>query len=282
MIQETSTQLGLLPYQVFISYAKEDGKEAARFYDDLTSQGVRAWIDMRQLNPGENWDLGIRKAIRECSYVIVLLSGRSVGKRGYVQKEIREALDIAETIPDDQVFIIPVRLEPCEVPERLTKLQWCDAFVREERQKLFNFLKSRLGISSFPLLKEQERELRLTLAPDLIADSLLFRKFIQTPRVLRSKTAKGPLYIANDHCVDVRKRSTHFIQLFDEIFPHCEKQEANVFRKVIPPADRYREPGKEICIADLMTDDPFGVVLIAQDGTEAGIDLDYWNSVISG
>jgi hypothetical protein len=269
-------QQDLLPYQVFISYAKEDTKTALAFHEDLTSVGIRPWIDVRQLSTGANWELGIKKAIRECPYILVLLSPRSVGKRGYVQKEIREALDIADTVPDDEVFILPVRLESCVVPDRLKKWQWCDAFRPEERQRLLHFLKSRLGIDGFPLLKEQEHELRLTLAPDLIANTLLFSKFTHSLRILRSRTQKVDLYVSNGHCLEVRRRSTRFIQLFDETFPHCEKRDADFFGKVIPSQEKYKSAGKVVSNVDLLVDPPYAYRLLSRDGTKCGIDRDYW------
>ena len=50
-------------------------------------------------------------------------------KRGYVQKEIRFALDVASEIPEDDIFIVPIKLEPCEVPATLSKWQWLEAYV---------------------------------------------------------------------------------------------------------------------------------------------------------
>lgn len=61
--------------------------------------------------PGQNWDLEIGKAASKSDVVIVCLSAKSVSKEGYVQKEIRLALDMADQKPDETIFIIPARLE---------------------------------------------------------------------------------------------------------------------------------------------------------------------------
>ncbi len=142
-------QKSLFPYQVFISYAKEDKKSAIEFYNELTKHGIISWIDLKDLNPGANWDLSIDRAIKQCPYIIVLLSNNSIAKKGYIQKEIKKALDVADTIPDDNIYILPVRLEPCKVPDRLTKWQWSDFYDPQEKQKLFQFLKKCLGITNF-------------------------------------------------------------------------------------------------------------------------------------
>jgi hypothetical protein len=46
-------------------------------------------------------------------------------KRGYLQ-ELKKALDVADEQPEGGVFLIPVRLEDCQVPQRLQRWQWVD------------------------------------------------------------------------------------------------------------------------------------------------------------
>jgi hypothetical protein len=114
-------------WDVFISYAREDRDVARRLYEDLHRAGVSAWLDEVHLRPGQNWKLAIREAMRRSAYFLALLSSRSVSKAGYVQKELREALDQLDLLPPDQVFIIPVRLDACDpLHERLHDLHWAD------------------------------------------------------------------------------------------------------------------------------------------------------------
>jgi len=120
--------------RVFISYAKEDKSLAEKLYGDLQQDGVKPWLDSVDLVPGQPWERTIKKAISDSSYFIALLSSRSVGKKGYVQKEIRHALDIAEEYPEDKVFIIPVRIDECEPSfEGLRRLQRADLFPSYEK-----------------------------------------------------------------------------------------------------------------------------------------------------
>lgn len=114
---------------VFISYAKEDKGVAVNLYSDLQQAGVKPWLDSEDLVSGQNWDAAITKAISESRYFIALLSSRSVGKKGYVQKEIRHALNIATEYPEDQIYIIPVRIDDCESPfEGIRRLHRADIF----------------------------------------------------------------------------------------------------------------------------------------------------------
>lgn len=112
---------------VFISYARENKSEAERLYMDLRKNEINAWIDSRCLLPGENWQNTVRKTIRNARYFLLLISKYSINKRGYVQKEIKEALKIKEEFPIDQIFLIPVRLDDTiPIDEDLQNLNWVD------------------------------------------------------------------------------------------------------------------------------------------------------------
>ena len=97
--------------KVFISYAKEDKECARRLYKELKDKGFDPWLDEESLLPGQKWEAHIEDAIKQCEFFIALLSTKSVGKRGYFQKEIRRALDVLETVPERDIFLIPARLE---------------------------------------------------------------------------------------------------------------------------------------------------------------------------
>lgn len=113
---------------VFISYAREDIRITRRLYNDLRSNDVDCWLDVESLNPGQRWKSSIRQEIRNCKYFVALISQSSIGKRGFVQAELHEALQILEETPEGEVFIIPVRLDHCEVTNAvLNELHWVDS-----------------------------------------------------------------------------------------------------------------------------------------------------------
>jgi hypothetical protein len=77
--------------------------------------------------------LAIDRAIRESSFFIALLSKNSVSKVGYVQKELKIAMDILDQHPASGIFVVPVRLDPCKPEEeRLRHLHWADLFMDYE------------------------------------------------------------------------------------------------------------------------------------------------------
>ena len=83
--------------------------------------------------------------MRSADVVLGCLSPRSVGKEGYVQKEIKFALDVADEKPPDTIFLIPVRLEECTVPERLRPWHWVDFWLPRGYEKLLRALRERAG-----------------------------------------------------------------------------------------------------------------------------------------
>ena len=113
---------------VFISYSREDPEHAERLYSDLKKVGLTPWRDKDALRPGENWKIAIRTAIKNCRFFIPLFSSKSVDKIGYVQKEFKYAIDIFDKFPENKVYIIPARLDDCNLPERLEEIQYVDLF----------------------------------------------------------------------------------------------------------------------------------------------------------
>ena len=114
---------------IFVSYAREDTETAVRLYTDLKANGLKPWLDVECLRPGENWKRAIQQAIRDSRYFLALLSTKSVSKFGYVNKEISEALELLEMFPQSEVYVIPVRLDNCQPSyEKLSELHWVDLF----------------------------------------------------------------------------------------------------------------------------------------------------------
>jgi HAD superfamily phosphoserine phosphatase-like hydrolase len=115
--------------KIFLSYAKEDREHAIRVHDALTACGLNVWLDTNDLRPGQRWKPAIREAIRSSQYFVALLSPRSVAKRGFVQNEVRQALEIVESHPDSGIFVIPARVSECEPDHALLQeLHWVDLF----------------------------------------------------------------------------------------------------------------------------------------------------------
>lgn len=127
----------LLPKTVFISYAREDEAHANKLYEELHNRGHKPWMDKKDLIAGQEWQTEIRKAIEKADYFIALMSSKSITKRGFVQKEIRFAQDVLGEIPQGRIYFIPVRLEPCEVPDYVRNIQWVDLHKEDDYDQIF-------------------------------------------------------------------------------------------------------------------------------------------------
>ena len=143
---------------VFLSYARENSDLAERLYMSLREKEINVWLDTKCLKPGANWKLEIKKAIKNAKYYILLVSRHSVNKRGYVQKEIREALDVFAEFPRGQIFIIPVRLDDTlPIDEELLELNWVDLH-KDYYSGLEKILRSLIDLIPEPLIVNTEKE----------------------------------------------------------------------------------------------------------------------------
>jgi uncharacterized protein with GYD domain len=115
--------------QVFISYGREDQDAARRLFRDLARVGVGPWLDVEKLRPGDHWKSATLTALRSSDYVVLLMSTRTTGRRGFLNTEIREALEVVSEMPHNRPFLLPARLDDCTPShESLNELHWVDLF----------------------------------------------------------------------------------------------------------------------------------------------------------
>ena len=135
-----------LPLKAFLCHSSSDRTQVKGLYDRLRSDSCDPWLDKEDILPGQDWELEIRRAVRASDVVIVCLSARSVSKTGFVQNEIKYALDIADGQPEGSIFLIPLRLEDCRVPERLGRYQWVDLHQPNGYEMLIRALRTRAEV----------------------------------------------------------------------------------------------------------------------------------------
>lgn len=114
-----------MPLKVFVSYAMEDRDRAFKCYDLLAEEGASPWMDVKHLLPGQNWEAEIEKAFSDANVVVLLLSKQSVSKRGFVQREANDAIERLRYKQPTDIYVIPLLLEPCEVPAHISARLQC-------------------------------------------------------------------------------------------------------------------------------------------------------------
>lgn len=103
--------------QIFLAHAKEDKPQVRKLYQKLQAAGYRPWMDEEDLLPGQNWQDEITRTLRTSDFFLACLTQHSVTKRGYVQRELREALDLCADLPEGTIYLIPLKFEECKIPD---------------------------------------------------------------------------------------------------------------------------------------------------------------------
>lgn len=188
---------------VFLCHASPDKDKAREVHAWLTAGGFAPWLDEFDLVPGAPWRDAIRAAISSSDVFLALLSEHSISKRGFVQAEIKIALEELENVPSGHTFVVPARLSPCEVPSELSSIHAADLATEQGRARLLHALNvqaSRLGRAS--ALTEQQREqfhydrveaIRYTLEHD---DGASLRNIASADTVLVGLSGSGKTSLA--------------------------------------------------------------------------------------
>lgn len=130
------------PPLIFICYAKEDTEAARKLYKRLKQEGFNPWLDEVDILPGQIWDFEINRNMKSADFILICLSKCSTSKRGYLNKEINLALDRFKEMPEEDIFLIPMKLEECDLPDRLSRFQAVNWFDDDGNERLFEALKS--------------------------------------------------------------------------------------------------------------------------------------------
>ena len=135
----------------FLCYSKENSTGVREFRERLKAvTWIDPWFDEEDILPGEKWEDLVTEAVHNSHAVIIFLSSFAVRTEGFFHVELKHALDSAAEKPDGTIFIIPIRLDACDVPERLRPYQYIDYFGDAEQKdrvytSLIRALKVRAG-----------------------------------------------------------------------------------------------------------------------------------------
>lgn len=155
--------------QVFLSYASDDEEVVRKLYERLLSEGfIDPWLDKEKLLPGDDWRHEIEAAGQKSDVVLVCLSSRSINKRGEIESELYYFLELAKNKPQGTIFLIPVKLEPCDTPLNLRRWTWADLFKDAEYQRLLRSFHKRateLGIRVSTSPKQSQETPESTFTP---------------------------------------------------------------------------------------------------------------------
>lgn len=150
---------GTRKLRVFISHASEDNPVARALNDQLEAEPwIDPWLDEDDLFPGHQWDLEIENAIQVADVILICLSHKSVHKEGYIQKEYKRALALAEEKPEGTIFIIPLLLDDCVPPRSFDRWQRAKYSSEDDYKKLLVSLRLRANSLSLERDAQPKRE----------------------------------------------------------------------------------------------------------------------------
>lgn len=117
--------------QIFMSYSRVDKAFAQRLTNDLKTAGYEVWLDVQNIPHGSNWDLEVQNGLQESDVILVLLS---------------PAASASDNVKDEWHYfiekkrrIIPLMIQPNEVPFRLSRRQRID-FINKPYDQAFEEL----------------------------------------------------------------------------------------------------------------------------------------------
>ncbi len=153
----------------FLCYASEDARQVDHLHAALEAAGVRVWRDTEDLWPGEDWREKIRAAItRDALVFVACFSTVSTTRaKSYQNEELALAVDELRLRRPDVPWLIPVRLDECDIPDRdlgggrsLAALQRADLFGQRRTREL-----ARLVAAVTRILGSRSERLSSALVP---------------------------------------------------------------------------------------------------------------------
>ena len=104
--------------RVFVSYARTDSEFVSRLARDLATADITAWMDVRDIVPGNRWDVSVDTALREATDVVLILSPDACASQN-VMDEVSFALA-------NNTRVIPLFCLNCDIPFRWQRIQRID------------------------------------------------------------------------------------------------------------------------------------------------------------
>lgn len=156
--------------EIFLSYTEKDREQVEQLYQGLIEAGFKPWMDVKDILPGEDWKSVVIDSIRRAPFFLACLSKNSVNKRGVIQEELREALEVWKQKLWGDIYLIPLRLDSCEVPKALAQFQWVNLFEEDGFRKLVQAIKTgmeRLGLLPITPIKLRSYPINNLLKKDV-------------------------------------------------------------------------------------------------------------------
>lgn len=219
--------------RVFLCHSSQDKPIVRELYQRLNAEGwIDPWLDEINIRVGQDWAIEIEKAVENSDAAIVCLSNIAIHKAGYIQKELRKVLDIADEKPEGTIFVIPVRIDDCEPPRRLKPWQYVDYFPDANQknksfQNILNSLKTRLEYKPPLPVNTPEGEV-----PAHFRNLVFLIHSVAAPRIYKDGNERRPIQVVvdsfNENVLDDIVKVVYHLH---PSFPNPDRETANRERR---------------------------------------------------
>ncbi len=153
-------------FKIFLAHASEDKVIVHEIYQKLSEVGFSPWLDENDLIAGQNWQVEIPKVIQQSDIFIACLSENSVKKQGFIQKELRLALNSYAERPTESIYLILLRLDDCEIPDlqipqfgvKLREIQCLDYWKHDGFNQLIKIIEHSSPMYNFAKHKKENKD----------------------------------------------------------------------------------------------------------------------------
>jgi len=164
-----SSESPIRPPSLFLSHAHEDKAFVHHLARDLTSAGVKVWVDEAEMDVGDSLLDKITFAISDMDYLGVVISAYSADSE-WVTREVEVAM--REEIAGKHVKVVPLLLRGGVLPPMLTGKLFADFTSEPLYPSSLQRLLSRLGIEKTPPSIAADRLSELTSSSGLLKAAL--------------------------------------------------------------------------------------------------------------
>src|SRR5947208_15777986 len=109
---------------IFISFASQDHRVATTLCQALETRGFKCWISSRDIQPGENFQVAIVRAIRQAKIMLLVFTANSNNS-----EEMNKELALAS---QSKLIVVPLRIEDVAPNDafayEFATRQWIDFF----------------------------------------------------------------------------------------------------------------------------------------------------------
>ena len=113
---------------IILCHAFEDKKVVRRVYDALLASGFEVWIDSESVFGEQEGEPDIANWLDQAACMLVFLSKNSVRTMGATHHEFGQLIHTWKQMPEGAIHTIPVRINDCEIPKVLSRLDPIDLF----------------------------------------------------------------------------------------------------------------------------------------------------------